>query len=336
MNARNAAILVVLLAVLGGGALLYQRQEAARRPDSAAALGQKVLKDLKAAEIASIRIAEPKAALTLLRKDQGWVVAERQDFPADLAAVRDFVVRMIDLKVGQSEPIGEKDRARLNLDSSGTRVQFGGADGKPLAELVLGRKYFKREPEDAQKALGDGRFVLLPSNPGVTYVVADPLAQASAASAGWIDHAGFKVEKVRALEVRYPEGGGWRIERSGDNAEWRLDGAKPGEKLDVSKANAASYTLSLLTLADVAPKGASDTGLDKPVRIDATTLAGVSYAIRVGRESGDNYYVGFESSSTDARDKLLAQHVLLVPKAKLEDTLKRRDELLAKNQDTKK
>jgi len=38
--------------------------------------------------------------------------------------VREFVLKAIELKVGQSEPIGEKDRARLNLDASGTQIEF--------------------------------------------------------------------------------------------------------------------------------------------------------------------------------------------------------------------
>jgi len=36
------------------------------------------------------------------------------------------------------------------------------------------------------------------------------------------------------------------------------------------------------------------------------------------------------------REKLLSQHVLLIPKSKLEDTLRKRDELLEKKQDAKK
>src|SRR5262245_11774765 len=137
MNARIAAILVVLLVVLGGAALLAQREDSARRPPDAAALGKPLLKDLKAADIAQIRIVEPKAALTLVRKEDGWVLAEREGFPADLGKVRDFVLKAISLKVAQSEPAAEKDRARLNLDGSGTRVEFGGAAGKPLAQLVV-------------------------------------------------------------------------------------------------------------------------------------------------------------------------------------------------------
>lgn len=336
MNARFAAILVVLLGVLGGAALLYQQQERGRRPDNAATLGRTLLKDLQAADIAAIRIVEPKATLTVQRKDDRWVIAERADFPADLAKVREFVLKVIGLKVGQSEPLGEKDRARLNLDASGTRVEFKAADGKDLAVLTVGRKYFKREVDNPGKAVPDGRFIALPGEPGTAYLVGDALAQASANSADWIDRTSFQVEKVKTLEVRYPAGGGWRIERAGDNADWKLAGARPEEKLDVSRANAASYSLQLLELADVAPKDAADTGLDKPITIDATTLEGLSYAIKVGKLAGDNYYVSFTSSGNHkaqdkaAREKTLSQHVLLIPKSKLEDTLKPRAELLEK------
>src|SRR5207244_11642778 len=136
MNARVAIVLVVLLAVLGGGALLYSYQERTRRPENVSALGKPLLKELKAADIAAIRIVEPKATLTIQRKDDGWVIAERRGFPADVAKVREFALKLIGLKVGQSEPIGEKDRARLNLDASGTQVELSAADGKPLGKLT--------------------------------------------------------------------------------------------------------------------------------------------------------------------------------------------------------
>ena len=341
MNARVAAILVLLLAVLGGGALLFQHQERARRPENVATLGKVLFKDLKAADIASIRIVEPKDTLTLQRKDDRWVIAERADFPADLSRVREFVLKVIGLKVGQSEPLGEKDRARLNLDASGTRVEFLNSENKALGVLVVGRKYFKREVDNPEKAIPDGRFVALPAETGTAYVVGDPLAQATVKSAEWIDRASFQVEKVKTLEVRYPAGDGWRIERAGDNAEWRLASAKPGEKLDISRANAASYSLSLLELADVAPKAETDTGLNKPTLVEATTLDGATYAIKVGKLAGDNYYVSFSAAGIkpDAKDaeraKLLSQHVLLISKSKLEDTLKKRAELLEKKNDKK-
>lgn len=355
MNARVATILVVLLVVLGGAALLAQREDSARRPQNAALLGQPLLKDLKAADIARIRIVEPKSALTLERKEDGWVIVEREGFPAELAKVREFVLKAISLKIAQTEPIGEKDRARLNLDASGTQVEFAGADGKPLARLTVGKKLFRTEPENPEKALGDGRFVLLPADDKTAVMVPDPLLQATAKTSEWIDKRSFQIEKVKTLEVRYPDGEGWRLERTGENASWKLSEMRPGEKLDSSKANAATYSLGLLDLADVAPKDASPqaTGLDKPTRLNATTLDGLSYAVRIGKLAGDNYYVSFEQGGAlkaatpqDAervkkleerlpKDKALARHVLLVPKSRLEDTLKKRADLVEKK-DTKK
>jgi hypothetical protein len=337
MNARVAAILLVLLVVLGGGALLYYNQERARRPQNVATLGRTLLQDLRIADVASIRIVEPKSALTVQRRDEGWTIVERGGFPADLARVREFVLKLAALKVGQSEPIGEKDRARLNLDASGTQVELGNAEGKLLAQLTVGKKYWKREPESPEKAPADGRFVGVPADPQHVVLVSDALAQASTRTADWIDRTSFQVEKVKTLEVRTPDGGGYRIERDADNADWKLEGLRPGEKVDTGRANAASYSLSLLELADVAPKDAANTGLDKPTLINATTLAGRAYSIKVGRLDGENYYVSFQSSGQEEkpREKLLSQHVLLMPKAKLEDTLKKRDELIEKK-DTRK
>jgi hypothetical protein len=368
MNARVAAILVVLLVILGGAALVYQRDENARKPANSGVLGQPLFKNLKAADIAAIRIVQPDATLTLQRAENGWSIAERDGFPADLAKVRDFVLKAISLKIGQSEPVAEKDRARVNLDdpakkgaAAATLVEFSAADGKALAKILVGKKYFKQEPENAQKAPGDGRFVMLPDNPGTVFLVSDPLAQASARSADWIDRTSFQVEKVKTLEVRYPDGSGWRIERAGDNADWKLAGAQPGERIEVTKANAASYSLSLLELADVAPKDAKDdgkmTGLDSPTLINATTLDGLDYAIKVGKLEAQNYYVSFQVSGEPEKDagadkdraerikkleerlpreKRLSSHVLLIPKSKLDDTLKKRDDLLAKSDDAKK
>ena len=350
MNARFALILVVLLVILGGGALLYQYQERSQRPGNVGTLGRNLHKDLKAAEVSTIRLVEPKSTLTLQQKDDRWVIGERGDFPADVAKVREFVVQALALKVGQSEPIGEKDRARLNLDESGTQLEFAGADGKALSRLIVGKKYFKREVDNPDKVRADGRFVALPDEPKMVYIVSDPLTQATTKSSEWIDKTSFKVERVKTLEVRYPEGAGYRIERDGDNADWRLAGAKPDEKLEVTKANAASYSLGLLELADVAPK---DTPLEEPVSIQASTLDGLTYSIKVGKLQGDNYPVSFSSSGTPRKDdkdaerlkkveerlpreKLLSGYVLLIPKSKLEDTLKKRAEMLEKKDGAKK
>lgn len=356
MNARIAGVLVLLLAVLGGGALLIRGQQGAQKPPATGTLGQPLLKNLKAADVAVVSIREPKGALTITRKGERWVIAERADYTADIEKVRDFVVKALELKVGQVEPIGEKDRARLNVDASGTMVEFKSADGKTLAAMTIGKKYFKGEPANPDKALGDGRFVMLPGDDKQVYTVSDPLSLASIKSADWVVKTGFQAEKVKSLDMKFADGSGWKVERSGDNADWKLDGLKAGEKLEVIRANSASYSLSNIDIVDVLPKDAkpADTGLDKPHVAVAQTLDGLTYTLRIGRLADDNYHVALtvagdaKPEGKDAeerakkfadrlpREKALEGHVLLVAKGKLEDVLKKRTDLLEKKDEGKK
>ena len=381
MNKQFLAILGVILVVMGGAALLVFKQGTFEKPATTAQLGQPLIRGLKASEIGIITIREPKATLTLAKKDNRWTIVERNGFPADLDRVTDLVVKAIELKAGQVEPIGEKDRARLNLAEPGkeggaTAVTFKAADGKILAELLVGKKYFKKEPEgDASKAQGDGRFVMLPSDPKQVYTVSDALRVATAASGDWISKEGVAIERVKSLEVNpadvKPSQGsdGYKIERVTDGIEWNLERAAPGQKLDVSRANAASYSLNKLEIEDLAAADA-DTGLDQPTIITASTFDGLTYTVRVGKTEKDRTFVKVDVEGTPvressprkdekaedkdkrekaaadeakklqervAREKMLKDYVLVVQSKKLADTLKKRADLLEqKKPDEKK
>lgn len=315
-----------------------------------------MLAGLQAADIASIVVREPGATLTLQRRDANWVIAERAGFPAEFEQVRQLVLSVLGLKVGGREPIAEKDRSRLGLDAKGTQLEFLGADGKRLASLIVGKKYFKREPDDADKAPGDGRFVLLPATPGSVIVVADPLALATTRSATWLAKTGFGAEKVRSMEVDLASGGKWRIERARDDADWKLTPLYAGEKLDVLRANSASYSLNRIAIADVAAPAVrpEDTGLDKPTTVVASTFDGLTYTLKLGKARGDDYFATLwisgepRASGPDAaerakslaarlpREKAHAGHILLVARSKFEDVLKKRAELLEKKDTGKK
>lgn len=356
MNAKIVGVLVLLLVVLGGGALLVRQQGQGQKPASTGTLGQPLLKGLKGSDVATIAIREPKGAITLARKDERWTVLERAGYPADFDKVREFVLKAIELKIGQSEPIGEKDRERLELAANATTVEFQGADGKPLAKLLLGKKYFKTDGERSEKARGDGRFVMLAGDDKTVYIISDPLVQASTKSEDWVARAGFAAEGVKSLEVKPAEGESWKIERSGDNADWKLTPIKAGEKVEVTRANAASYSLNNIELVDVAPKDVKPdvTGLDKPTVLVAQTFDGLTYTIKLGKAAGDNLYANVavagepKPQGKDAddrlkkinerlpREKALAEYVVLVQKSKFEDILKKRVDLLEKKEEKKK
>ena len=314
MNKGLAVILGLLALIMGLGAVVTLRdQGASTTPAAESKLGQTLLPQLKAAEVARITIREPKATLTLEKKNERWVINERGGFPADLDKVTELVVKAIELKTGQAEGIGEKDRVRMQLAAPGaaegaaTALIFAGADGKTQAELWLGKKYFKTAPEgDATKALGDGRFVMLPSDATRVVVVADPLKQATSNATDWIAREGVVIENIKSLEVKAADGG-YRVSRAILDTPWELDGGavtspKPGTAsapgkvagtasagLDQSRANNASYALAKLDLDNVAAASA-DAGFDAGSEIIASTFDGLEYRIKAGRVDGARLY----------------------------------------------
>jgi hypothetical protein len=112
---KQIVAILVLLAAAAGGAALYMMRGEEKSSSNASALGQPLFPQLKAAEVARIVVQEPKATLTLEKKDGRWVIMERDGFPADVDRVGELVVKVIELKTGQTEPISEKERARMQL-----------------------------------------------------------------------------------------------------------------------------------------------------------------------------------------------------------------------------
>jgi hypothetical protein len=158
------------------------------------------------------------------------------------------------------------------------------------------------------------------------------------------------------MEVDLAGGGKWRVERPSIEGDWKLTPLYAGEKLDVVRANSATYSLNRVEIADVAAPGVRTevTGLDRPTTVVASTFDGLTYTIKLGKLRGDDYYTTLwvsgepkpagadaaeRAKSIAARlpaEKALAGHILLVPRSKFEDVLKKRAELLEKKESGKK
>ncbi len=160
---------------------------------------------------------------------------------------------------------------------------------------------------------------------------------------------------MKSFELAPASGEGWKIERTTEDTDWTLVGAKPGEKVEAAKANAAAYSLASLDLADVLGKETKpeETGLSAPTVLTAHTFDGLTYTVRLGALKGENYpatvAVAGEAKpeGKDAaerakklaerlpRERALAAHTLLIAKSRLEDALKPRAELLARKEEPK-
>ena len=224
MNRKQFLVLVIVLVVLGGAGLALFWQDIAAYRESGARIGAKLLPEFRIAEIAQIRLQDAQNEVTLVNKGNRWVVQERNDYPANFQDISSFMLKLIELKVTQSESVGASLLPRVELvapgatgeggnvadkEGVGTLVEFKDKDGKVLASLVLGKKVLKKDPlnplPNARDGVPAGRYIRVSGTTDKVVVVSDQLNSAEAKPGKWLAKDFFKAERIKTLAVG-PEG----------------------------------------------------------------------------------------------------------------------------------
>lgn len=301
MSRRHFLYLVIALVVLGAAGFALFWQDIAAYRASGAKIGAKLLPGLKIADVTEIRLQSPKHQVTLARKEKLWVVQERGGYPASFGEISDLMIKLVELKVTQSEQVGASLLPRVELadpgkgEGGGTLIEFRDGAGKVLAGLVLGKKVLKKDPMNPLPAAKDGvpagRYVRIVGAKDTVVVVSDPLGKAEADPGRWLNKEFFKAERIRTLAAG-PEGAGphWKITRAEEWGQWKFAG---GGELNPSAAVAATNRLGSLSFDDVALDAAKEAG-GKPFLLVAETFDNLVYTVKLVRKGkGDEHYVSF-------------------------------------------
>jgi hypothetical protein len=301
------AVLAVLAAAAGGVALSDRSTWSA----ADARAGQKALPGLKISDVAEIAIQDASGELHLQRGPSGWTLRERADFAADTDRVAAMLVKLAEVKVVQSEPLVEGQRARLELvepkgkaAGAGTAVELKDAKGAVLGRLLLGKKIMKGSAMASigrPEADATGRY-LVAGNDATVLAVGDPLLQVEAKPQDWLVKDLLRVEGAKTVTSSK----GWTATRNTEGMDWKLAGS--GQAPDLQKATDLASSLGWVNLVDVvADPAKADTGLDRPVTIQAQTFDGLKYTLKVGKQVDSNYYlkisVAGEPAKTRTREK---------------------------------
>jgi hypothetical protein len=302
MNRKQFLYLVIALVVLGGAGLALVWQDIAAYRASGAKIGAKLLPGLKIADVAEIRLQDPKHQVTLARKEKMWVVQERGGYPASFQEISDLMIKLVELKVTQSEQVGASLLSRVELadpgkgEGGGTLVEFRDGAGKVLAGLVLGKKVLKKDPVNPLPAAKDGvpagRYVRIMGGQDTVVVVSDPLGKALADPGKWLNRDFFKADRIRTLAAG-PEGGAlhWKITRAEEWGQWKF--AAGGGELNPGAAVAAVNKLGSLSFDDVVPDSGKEAA-GKPLVIVAETFDNLVYTVKLARKAtGDDHFVNF-------------------------------------------
>jgi hypothetical protein len=302
MNRKQLILLLVALAVIGGAGLLLLQRNQKSWTASEEQIGRKLLPNFQVNDVAAIHI-KGETDLTLEHKDDGWHVPQRGGYPASVTQIKELLLKMADLKVAQSDPIGPSQLARLHLAPPGpgadaaTLLEFKGAQGKTLASLLLGKKHMEESERRPRMPFGDegfanGRYVMLESDPKTVLTISDALNSADPKPAEWLDKDFFKVEKPQTITfVSTNATNSWKIARASEAASWELAEPKAGEAFDSNKVSALASTLTSPSFVDVAADPAPDkTGLDQPLTVTIETFDHFTYTLKIGHKTPENDY----------------------------------------------
>jgi hypothetical protein len=212
------------------------------------------------------------------------------------------------------------------------------------------------------EGIPSGRYVWVAADPQRVNVVTEPFTSLAAKPEDWLAKELMRLERPRSLTAIGPDGKEkWSVYKETETGDWKLTG--PG-KLDTGKAQDAASALYALRIADAAPgTGDAEAGLDKPTTLRAATFEGWTYMVQIGKQvSGERYYAktsvagsvpesrtpASDEKAEDkekndkafaerkemlaaklAREKTVADQVVLVSKSSVEPLLRDRSALLA-------
>lgn len=300
-------LLAALVVLLAAGLLLMRSQQSAWKPGDSR-VGQRLMPGLKLEDVATVSIRDPDATLTLARREGGWRVKERADFPADADRVRELLLRLVKLKVVQTEAVAEAQRARLQLlepgaaqEGAGTRIELKDGGGAVLARLLLGKKVTAMVAGAAfgpETGVPTGRYAMTGDESGTVVLVSEALAQAEAKPGSWLSKELIRVERAKSISASGPDGKQrFAVSRDSEASDWKLAG---GGKPDPGRVQDVASALASLSLADVVAEPAkADTGLDRAVVVKARTFDELAYTIRIGAKARDDRYYAAISASGD-------------------------------------
>jgi hypothetical protein len=299
MTRKQFLILLGLLAVLiaAGAWVMWSQRSDWRSTDTR--VGQRLVPGLIVANVAEIRLQDTGGQVTLQRKESGWHVRERLDFPANVERIGELLVKLAELKVTQVEPLGDKQRPRLDLvepasgdaKSAGTVVELKDKEGRAFARLLLGKKVVKQSQTTAPaKGVPDptGRYVV-GADKDVVAVVPDALANVEAKPGPWLARDLVRVHGAKTITSLTGDGKvRWSVTRPNESADWKS--ADASQPLDNNKVQDIVSVLIYIALADVATDPAK-AGFEEGVTLKIDTFHNTHYTLQMGRREGELRYM---------------------------------------------
>ena len=293
MNKRQVTILWVIAIALGAAVTAVKvSQNKSTTSATQRAAGQTLFESFPASEAATIEIQGAADTVTLAKKDAKWVVVQRDNYPANITFVNDFIRSLSDLKITLGMEAGPSFAPRFGMDESaskpadrGLTATFKDASGKEIAKVSLGKNI---ESGAAPSPMGGGnsvgRYVRNHADESGFYAVSEMFTSVSDEAPRWLDSGFISPEKIQSItlsQVGKAEPA-WKLTRDGEEAEFKLDGATATEVLDTAATGPLKSLFSYARFEDVVPAAkVAERAAEGKRTATIETFEGFTYTIHI-------------------------------------------------------
>jgi hypothetical protein len=288
---RFALLLIAALVAICSAFYLTTQRNPARETEGGAALLPSLANDLNAVTAVTVRKGSATPTLTVHKTGNQWSVAERADYPADVAKLRKLLLSLRDARIIEEKT---SDPARF--------VSIGVED--PVEPAAAGTEVTVVGPADKHsvivgKPVGEGNFVRRVGD-NRSYSV-EPAITLETEPRFWIDSQliDVPVALIQSIEVKPAAGAGYTVHRLNPaDGTFSLDGVPAGRKpLDGHALAPAPTTLAGLTAEDVSPSGDIDFGHSSEA---IATLTDGNIIALTGTAIADKHWIQVKSSKDAA------------------------------------
>ena len=317
MSRQRFIALMVAAALAISGALYLSAQRNLQRDTHGAALIPTLAGELNTVTALSVRRGSAAPTVTVHEKDGRWTVAERGDYPADVAKLRKLLLALSDAKIVEEKTSNPANFAVIGVEdpsspaATGAEISVTARDGKHA--VIIG------------KPVGGGNFARR-SGGNASYSV-EPGISFESEPRLWIDSRllDVAVGGIQRIEVKPAAGPAYTVHRmaaastnsgaaapansaaaaaspaaSKSDDNFTLDGVPPGRKAADSVQLAPSPTaFSGLTADDVSPAG--DIDFSKAT-VATVTLSDGNVITVSGAVVGDKHWILVKASKDAALD----------------------------------
>lgn len=315
-------LLILWILAIGAGFLFINRKTA---PDASASqtkleTGSSLFNSNLVDTLDGFTIEKGEDSVTLKKVEDQWVVAELDNYPANITFVSQALDDLRETKVAQGVVASDEYYDRFNLDPSDEEESERPdtltltSDGKESSKLFIGKS------RESTGGRGDsaGRFIRLADDESGVYIVQQSFARLVSTPDRWINKTLAPLEEG-AIEIEVTAPGDktfkpWNVSRKTVTDNFLVEGLGEKEETKINETSPLKNTFGKATFIElVSEEDAKKRSDEKATRvIKATDSAGSTFLITVAPEKKDDKTKDAEKKPDEAATIPAANYIVSI------------------------